>query len=96
MTPAYAAPEQWRGDNVTTATDIYALGVMLYALLTGRLPREPTTVAGATQPVTRPSEALRQQAAAYPPTARPAAIWGRDLDLIVLKALHDEPARRYT
>ena len=38
MTPAYAAPEQWRGERATTATDIYALGVVAFELLQGRLP----------------------------------------------------------
>lgn len=40
MTPEYAAPEQVRGDHVTAATDVYALGVLLYALLTGQRPYE--------------------------------------------------------
>jgi non-specific serine/threonine protein kinase/serine/threonine-protein kinase len=43
MTPEYASPEQVRGDTVTTATDIYSLGVMLYELLTGRRPYRLTS-----------------------------------------------------
>ena len=43
MTPEYAAPEQVRGDTITTATDIYALGVLLYELLSGRRPYRLTS-----------------------------------------------------
>ncbi|HMJ83545.1 MAG TPA: serine/threonine-protein kinase, partial [Vicinamibacterales bacterium] len=42
LTPAYASPEQMRGDRTTTASDIYSLGLVLYELLTGTLPGDPT------------------------------------------------------
>jgi serine/threonine-protein kinase len=93
MTPSYAAPEQLRRGVVTTATDVYALGVMLYELLAGR---RPYSLAGAS-----PAEAERivcDTDPAAPSTVAPAgrarALRG-DLDTIVAKALEKDPARRY-
>ena len=93
MTPAYAAPEQVCHAPVTTATDVYALGVVLYELLagqrpfdlTGRSPAEIERIVGEQMPGA-PS------AAAPPDRQRPLR---GDLDTIVLKALRKEPERRY-
>ncbi len=90
MTPAYAAPEQLAGDPVTTATDVYALGVMLYELLAGERPHADDrieAVRGGTPPA---PDAPSSRA----PTTRHRHIHG-DLDLICLKALRPEPERRY-
>ncbi len=93
LSPDYCAPEQLEGGAVTTATDVYALGVMLYEMLAGERPWPDT---GA--PVTRALTRLRllevpapSQQAAPPHRAR---IRG-DLDAIVLKALRPRPADRY-
>jgi len=96
MTPAYAAPEQVQGGRITVATDVYALGGLLYLLLTGRTPIE---LSGAS-----PGEAERRILQQEPPppslaATGPALAWRRalrgDLDTIVLKALRKEPERRY-
>jgi tetratricopeptide (TPR) repeat protein/predicted Ser/Thr protein kinase len=93
MTPAYAAPEQLRGDPVGVHTDVYALGVVLYELLAGRLPFD---FAGRTS---AEAEALVLGPDPVPPSAahtrrRRRAAWG-DLDVLCLTAMHKDPARRY-
>lgn len=97
MTPAYASPEQVRGQRITVATDIYSLGVVAYQLLTGRLPIP-------VEPGTPLIELARRVEEVEPPkpsavATGPATAWQGeligDLDAILLKALAKEPERRY-
>jgi serine/threonine protein kinase/tetratricopeptide (TPR) repeat protein len=98
LTPAYAAPEQLRGERIGVYTDVYALGVVLYELLAGRLPydvsrRSPGELEAAilgTEPV-RPSLAGRST-----PHGRVVgrSAWS-DLDVLCLTAMQKDPARRY-
>lgn len=94
LTPEYAAPEQLRGEAVTTATDVYALGVLLYELLSGH---RPTTDAASRLPP-RPSTRVSEDAASHAGmanTERLRRVLRGDLDTIVLRALHPQPERRY-
>jgi len=84
LTPDYASPEQVRGERITTSTDIYSLGVVLYHLLAGRGPYRTTDRHSA--------EAIARAVCDQEPE-RPGV--SRDLDNIVLKALRKEPERRY-
>jgi serine/threonine-protein kinase len=83
LTPAYAAPEQVTGDPITTATDVYALGVLLYVLLTGEHP------AGANA---RSAVDMVKAIVDTPPQKLPNG----DLGTILGKALKKDPAQRYT
>ena len=83
LTPAFAAPEQLSGGFVTTATDVYALGVLLYRLLTGHHPFESA--------LGSPAALLHATMNVEPPRL---AISG-DLDIIVAKALKKAPGERY-
>src|SRR5215472_867315 len=88
LTPAYASPEQIRGLPVTIQSDVYSLGVILYELLTGRLPFDAaalTTREAAQRLLTHEPEkpsAIARQAPA-------------DLDVLCLTATHRDPHRRY-
>ena len=85
MTPHYASPEQLRGESVTTATDVYSLGVVLYELLSGRSPyRFKSRI---------PHEMAKTICEDAP--ERPQKRLNADLDNIVLMAMRKEPLRRY-
>lgn len=102
MTPTYASPEQLRGEPLTTASDVYSLGVVLFELLSGARPYE---LAGLS-----PAESERLVCETTPPTlrraltrgdlvpqereARTRAIRG-DLERLVAQALHKDPQLRY-
>jgi serine/threonine-protein kinase len=107
MTPEYASPEQVAGGSITTASDVYSLGVVLYKLLTGQSPyrtgtNRPEEIARAItdQEPTRPSAAILKSISAPRHESRFTTHDSRslrgDLDNIVLMAMRKEPARRYT
>ncbi len=90
LTPDYASPEQVRGQPITTASDVYALGVVLYELLTERRPYHVTTP--------EPAELLRlvcEEDPEKPSTVAPSRHLEGDLDAIVARAMRKEPERRY-
>ncbi|MBK9169529.1 MAG: protein kinase [Bryobacterales bacterium] len=92
LTPEYASPEQARGEPLTTATDVYSLGAILYEVLTGVRAHRSATDADR---VPRPSTAMRERPDAGPAQLRFARRLQGDLDNIVMKALQVDSARRY-
>jgi serine/threonine-protein kinase len=105
FTPEYAAPEQIRGEHAGTAADVYALGVLLFELLTGR---RPLSLTG--QTLEAMERIVREQDAPLPSALLDAGHAARlgersverarravrgDLDAIVSVALRKEPDRRY-
>ena len=101
MTPEYASPEQLRGEPVTTVSDVYSLGIVLYELLTGQspyaskasTPGDFAKVANELQP-RKPSTAAGDRSRQQSVISNPRVLKG-DLDNIVLMALRKEPQRRY-
>ncbi len=109
LTPDFAAPEQILGQAVTTATDVYALGILLYLLLSGRKPfrrqqlatRDLERLVLTTEPVSLErsivaaddAQAIAEQRHSTPQKLRRAL--SGDLDTIVAKALRPEAERRY-
>lgn len=101
LTPAYASPEQILGQPITTSSDIYSLGVLLYELLCGTRPYEldRLTPGQAEQMVCNtvppmPSQVAMRKDAQAPFPSAPRLLRG-DLDVITMKALRKEPERRY-
>jgi serine/threonine-protein kinase len=99
LTPSYSAPEQVTGGAITTATDVYALGVLLFELLCGELPWKSDGVSFAVAVRKILSEqvpTLSRRARYIRGSAVPWTSLRGDLDAILAKALRKEPEHRYT
>jgi Serine/threonine protein kinase len=88
LTPNYASPEQLRGTNQTTATDVYSLGALLYKVLTGRSPHESDTQSSQAMEVITGAKRIPAPSQLNPKLPK-------DIDYILRKALRAEPEERY-
>lgn len=107
LTPEYASPEQIKGEKITTASDIYSLGVLLYQILTGYQPYKISNNSPAAiskiiteEIIQKPSEKVKDKSREHAESNlflndKISNQLKGDLDNIVLKAMHKDPARRY-
>jgi serine/threonine-protein kinase len=108
LTPDYAAPEQFRGEMITTSTDVYGLGAVLYELLSGQRPfgaerdrfheradSEPSSLSVVLQERSDPATGEEIAAARSSDTVRLRRRLAGDLEIIVATALRAAPERRY-
>jgi serine/threonine protein kinase/tetratricopeptide (TPR) repeat protein len=103
MTPAYASPEQIRGQRAGVQTDVYSLGVILYELLSGELPFDLSNLSPAEAEMVLLSHEPPRPSAKVPRRAKPgdslvgllSASARADLDVLCLTAMHKDPDRRY-
>lgn len=105
ITPQYVSPEQVQGKSTTTLTDVYALGLLLYELLTGRRAQnvdsadlselQRVVIERDPEPLSRALASVDKLSTAGREFRQKSRQWQRDLQNIVLRSLAKDPARRY-